>query len=216
MSVLLRQGLRSIIQTSLGNPASGSRLLYPKSDGWYDRTSAGVERKLEYDIVGAGGGAAVTGFAADTYLAGSGTDTKVAGRLQVGTWFHCRFRVVKTAAGVAAPVIIIRAGTLGTTSDAAVCTLTFAAQTGVIDQGEFDIEGNFNAVGASAVVSGSGRLSHGLATTGLNVTATNSFITAVGSSFDSSLVTRVGVSVNGGTSAAWTISNVQSELRNLA
>jgi hypothetical protein len=215
MSVLLRQGLRSIIQTSLGNPSSGARLLYPKSDGWYDRDSAGIEKKLEYDIVGAGGGAAVTGFATDTYLAGSGTDTKIP-RLQVGTWFHCRFRVVKTGAGVAAPVIIIRAGTLGTTSDAAVCTLTFAAQTALADEGEFDIEGNFNAVGATAVVSGSGRLSHRLATTGLNVTATNSFITAVGGSFNSAAVTRVGVSVNAGTSAAWTISNVQSEIRNLA
>src|SRR4051794_20356603 len=79
--------------------------------------------------------AAQTGFATDTYLAGSAVTIPV-GKIQVGTKYRCKFNVVKTAAGVAAPVISIRLGTAGTTADTARATLTYAAQTGVVDEGE--------------------------------------------------------------------------------
>lgn len=51
--LLLRKGLRGFIRTTSAadNPPAGQRLLVPKSDGWYDRTSAGVETKF-----GAAGG----------------------------------------------------------------------------------------------------------------------------------------------------------------
>lgn len=54
MTVALRNGIRALQQAgALATPAAGTRLLYPKSDGWYEKDSAGVEAKL--------GGAAVSG-----------------------------------------------------------------------------------------------------------------------------------------------------------
>lgn len=54
MSLLTRKGIRGLIRTAVtgDNPPSGQRLLYPKTDGWYDRDSAGVETNLNL-----GGGA---------------------------------------------------------------------------------------------------------------------------------------------------------------
>lgn len=47
MSVSVRNALRSLEQASgPASPAAGQRLLYPKSDGWYQKDSAGVETKL--------------------------------------------------------------------------------------------------------------------------------------------------------------------------
>jgi hypothetical protein len=158
---------------------------------------------------------AVTGYAADTYLQGSGF-TITPARLRAGTIYRCRFDVVKTAAGVAAPVLTLRAGTTGSTTDAAAATLTFAAQTGVIDEGEFLVEATFRAVGASAQVQAKGTLFHRLVTTGLNVTATYTKVLNLGSTFSSTAVTRVGLSINGGTSASWTTTEVVSELIGLS
>src|SRR5205809_1120237 len=47
MSRLVDLGLRSLIRVASDNPASGQRLLYPKSDGWYDRDSSGTETKIQ-------------------------------------------------------------------------------------------------------------------------------------------------------------------------
>ena len=159
--------------------------------------------------------AAQSGFAADTYLAGSGV-TVVPARLQAGTLYRCVFQVVKTAAGVAAPVVTIRMGTAGTTADASLVALTFAAQTAVVDEGEFEIKANIRTSGASGVVQGYGKLSHRLVTTGLNVTAVNTFVIGTSAATDISAVTKIGLSVNGGTSAAWTINLVQADVLNLA
>lgn len=47
MSLSLRNGIRSLVQAATpSSPASGFRGLYPRSDGWYDLSSAGVESKL--------------------------------------------------------------------------------------------------------------------------------------------------------------------------
>jgi hypothetical protein len=169
VSLKIANGLRGLIQTTLASPASGTRLLYPKSDGWYDRDSAGVERKLEFDIVAAGSGATQTGFAADTYVTGSNPNTVISGRFQVGTWYYCKMRVVKTGAGVIAPIVTLRVGTAGAIGDTARVTFTFAAQTAVIDEGEIEVLANFSVIGASSVLQGSAKLTHRLVTTGLNV-----------------------------------------------
>lgn len=57
----IAKALKSLLRmvqsnTARQNPDSGERLLYPKSDGWYDRDSAGVETKL------GGGGASAQDF----------------------------------------------------------------------------------------------------------------------------------------------------------
>lgn len=159
--------------------------------------------------------AAQTGFATDTYLAGSGVTVPV-GKIKVGTKYRCKFNVVKTAAGIAAPVITIRMGTLGTTGDAAITTLTYAAQTGAIDEGEIEVVVVFRAVGAAAgVVQAIGNLLHRLVTTGLNVTGTFTSVKNTSASFNSTTPTKIGLSINAGTSAAWTVELVEAEVLNL-
>jgi hypothetical protein len=48
MPILFRTGIRGTEQTLPSTPAAGIRLLYPKSTGWYDLDSAGVERLVTY------------------------------------------------------------------------------------------------------------------------------------------------------------------------
>lgn len=154
----------------------------------------------------------VTGFAADTYLAGSRIAVPVASIVGGQTSFRWAFGISKTAAGVAAPTVIIRYGTAGAIGDTARVTFTFAAQTAVIDRGWMDVIASFRTVGSgtSAILDAEAALWHQLATTGLNTTTQGGQELAVSSSgFDSTPVgSFIGLSVNGGASAAWTITSV--------
>jgi len=51
MPTLFRTGIRAPEQSLPSTPASGFRLLYAKSTGWYDLDSAGVERLVTYSLV---------------------------------------------------------------------------------------------------------------------------------------------------------------------
>lgn len=151
----------------------------------------------------------------DTYLTGSRV-TIPQGKVRVGTKYRCKFNVVKTNAGTVAPVITVRVGTAGTISDTARATLTFAAQTGAVDEGVFEIDCAFRVAGASAIIQAVGRLVHRLITTGLNVTAVNTVVLNTGGSFDvTGANLGIGLSVNPGSPSAWTISLVSAELVNL-
>lgn len=157
------------------------------------------------------------GFAADTYLVGSSCAIP-AGRLQAKAMYRCLFNVTKTAAGVATPIINLRIGTAGTTADASRGVLTFSAQTAVADEGVFDLEATFRTVGAgtAAVVQSLAQLRHRLSVTGLGVGVSEPEVATSGG-FDSTVANLiVGLSVNGGASAAWTVNLVQAELTNLA
>lgn len=158
-------------------------------------------------------------FAADTYLVGSAIAIP-AGFPRVGMTYRLVFDVTKTAAGVAAPVIIVRIGTLGTTGDAARLTFTFNIQTAVVDNGEFSVLATFRTVGsgAAAVLQGLGTLRHNLAVTGLGSVNPAGFqqIPVTSAGFDSTVASSIiGASVNGGASAAWTITLVRAELVSL-
>lgn len=158
------------------------------------------------------------GFAADTYLVGSSCAIP-ASSLQAKTKYHCLFDVAKTGAGTATPIINIRFGTAGSTADTSRGTLTFSAGTAVIDEGTFEIWATFRTVGSgtTAVIQTSGKASHRLVTTGLISVGAIEVKNATSAGFDSTVASSiVGLSVNGGTSAAWTITNVQSDLVNLA
>lgn len=50
MGLLARIGFGSREIATPATPASGSRLLYPKTSGWYEKDSAGVERLLTHAI----------------------------------------------------------------------------------------------------------------------------------------------------------------------
>jgi hypothetical protein len=157
-------------------------------------------------------------FAADTYLVGSNISIP-AGFPRVGTTYRLSFDVTKTGAGTATAILIVRIGTLGTTSDAAILTFTFTAQTAVIDNGSFEVLATFRTVGSgtSAVLQGKATLRHKLAATGLTSTAAGFeelYVTSAG--FNSTPASSIiGASVNGGASAAWTITLVRAELISL-
>lgn len=133
--------------------------------------------------------------------------------------YRCKFSVSKTAAGVVAPVINVRFGTAGSTADSSRATLTFAAQTAVVDTGFIEVFVTFRTVGSgtAAILEAVGTITHTLTATGLSTAATSIAITTTGTGFDSTVANSIlGISVNGGTSAAWTIALVQAELYNLA
>jgi len=156
------------------------------------------------------------GFATDTYLTGSSIAIPN-GSLQAGSRYRCIFNVTKTGAGTATPIINVRIGTAGTTADTSRGTLTHSAQTAVIDEGTFEVFVTFRSVGSgtSAVIQSLSRLSHRLSVTGLGTgVGEPELATSAGfNSTTSGLI--IGLSVNGGTSASWTVNLVQAELNNL-
>lgn len=150
-----------------------------------------------------------------TYLTGSACDIPT-GKIKVGTKYRCKFNIVKTAAGTAAPAFTIKVGTAGTTADTTRVTLTQTAQTAVIDEGVVEIELVFRVAGASAVAQAVSSLGHRLATTGLT-TANHSAIIGTSAAFDvTGAGLKIGVAVDVGASSNWTLSLVSAELVNLA
>lgn len=157
------------------------------------------------------------GFATDTYLTGSNVAIP-AGRIKPGTIYRLKMYMSKTGAGLATPIVQIRMGTAGTIADTSRCTITFAAQTAVIDEGFIEIYATFRSYGSgtATIIQGSGLLNHRLAATGLS-TSNASSITATGAGFDGTTAnTYIGCSLNAGTSAAWTVTMVQAEIQGLA
>jgi hypothetical protein len=185
--------------------------------------SKGASASLIRQYVGAGLSAGSVasvsaGYAADTYLAGSAITVPTAGMWKVATLCNWTFDMTKTAAGTAAPAIIVRMGTLGTTGDAAIATLTWAAGTAAADSGTFSVNVNFRTVGSgtSAVIQAMGQLTHQLTTTGLSNNTTNfSQILATSAGFNSTTQTIIGLSFNGGASFSGTNTLVQAYALNV-
>lgn len=156
------------------------------------------------------------GFASDTYLTGSNVLIPN-GRLKPGTVYRLKMYMSKTGAGIASPIVTVRMGTAGTVADTSRLVITFAAQTAVADEGFIEIYLTFRSYGSgtATVIQGSGLLNHRLAATGLS-TSNASSITATSSGFDGTTAnTYIGCSLNAGSSAAWTVTQVQAELQNL-
>jgi hypothetical protein len=155
----------------------------------------------------------------DTYVTGS-APTIVAGRPQVGSTYRCVMDMTKTAAGTAIATMTLRMGTAGSTADAAICLFTFpSAQTAAVDNARFTVEANFRVVGGSAVVEGVLFIERTNTTTGFLSTAALQFMAPIrvtSGTFDSSAVTRIGISINAGASSAWTTQLVKAEVQNLA
>jgi hypothetical protein len=158
------------------------------------------------------------GYAADTYLAGSGV-TLPAGVNNAGVQVTWVFDMVKTAAGTAAATINVRFGTAGTTADASVCLFTWGAGTAVADTGLFTVTVNFRSAGSgtTAVVAGVASCSHSLAATGLTSTGASGYgqLATVGAGFNSAVANSiVGLSFNGGASFSGTNNLVQTKVSN--
>jgi hypothetical protein len=155
------------------------------------------------------------GFSTDTYLVGSNISIP-SGYPRVGTLYHATFDVSKTNAGTQTPIVTLRIGTLGTTADAAICAFTFGAGTATADVGTFEVLGLFRTVGSgtSAVVQGRAEIRHtATATTGLIPTESQT-LQVTSSGFNSTVASSIiGLSVNGGTSASWTVQLVAADFR---
>jgi hypothetical protein len=186
--------------------------------GWTIYTAQGIAKTAPVSgglMVVNASVAAQAGFAADTYLDGSKLLLPT-GLIRAGTSMYWVFDAVKTAAGTAAVAIIIRFGTAGAIGDVARVTFTFSAQTGVVDRAVFEVWANFRSVGSgtSAVVAGIARLHHQLAVTGFNTVQPAGLQTLAVTSggFDSTPAgTYAGLSVNGGSLDAVTVTVVQAQ-----
>lgn len=154
-----------------------------------------------------------TWAASEAYLAGS-TITIAAGDWKVQGTYHCSFDVTKTStAGTATPIIKVYMGTLGTTSDTVIATLTFPAQTAVADNGTFDVQATFRSVGSgtSAVLQARGSLTHNLSITGLSV-GVSPIALNTSAGFNSTTQTKIGISATFGTSFVGTTQLVSASL----
>lgn len=194
-------------------PASGQVVVYTESTAKVlaTRDDGGNPKTLPFANSST---ANQTGFASDTYLAGSNILVP-SSLLRIGTTYRLSFDMVKTGAGTATPILIIRMGTLGTIGDGARVTFTFAVGTAVIDTGVFDVYAHFRVIGASAVLAGMAQLSHHLAATGLSTTGASGsgIILATSSAFDATTPSLIiGASFNGGTSFSGTNTVVESSL----
>ncbi|MCA3561486.1 MAG: DUF2793 domain-containing protein [Aestuariivirga sp.] len=155
------------------------------------------------------------GFAADTYLAGSAIAIPP-GRLKPGTRYALTFDASKTAAGLVTPVITLRFGSGAAVTDLALAAMSFPAQTAAADDGRFTIEATVRATGAAAAIQVVSSLAHTGASGGLS-NVPGPVRRAGPVSFDSGIANAtIGVSVNAGTGAAWTVALVQARLDNLA
>lgn len=155
------------------------------------------------------------GFAADSYLAGSAIALPVS-RLKPGTRYSLMFDVNKTAAGIAAPVLTLRLGPNGGLGDSALGQMAFPAQSLAADDGRITLEATFRSVGGSAVLQAVAALTHGASVSGLS-TGVSPVRRVTSATFDSTPATAVlGISLNAGSLAAWTVTLVQAQLENLS
>lgn len=184
---------------------AGETLEYIEGVGFFKLTSV-----IQSTLYSASTAAQGAGFATDTYLTGS--YIKFPALPKIGTKYKCRFSVSKTAAGTATPIIQVRYGTAGTTADTSRNSHTFSAGTAATDVGVFEVYAIFRAVGASAVVQSWCSLVS-QPTTGFSSLLKG--VQTTSGTFDSTVASLgAGVSVNGGTSAAWTVQLVSAEIEN--
>lgn len=147
-----------------------------------------------------------------TYLTNSAISTT---NIKAGTVITWNISVTKTAAGTAAPAWTVRFGTNASTADTTILTFTGAAQTAAVDTGMITIQCIFRTVGSgtSAVLVGHYSLVHQLATTGLSTGQGGAFATSAG--FNSTTASAfLGVTVNSGASAVWTVNQVFVKMEN--
>lgn len=197
-----------------GTLLSGQSISYQDGSNW--SLSANGNSILYNQSVSVQG----AGFAADTYVAGSSIlMNNPSVQLKAGSRFYMMMNIVKTAAGTATPIVYLRFGTNGTTGDTALCTFTFTAGTAAIDDGILEVWGTFRTVGSgtNAVLQGLARITHRLSVTGIiGTAATSETEIATSAGFNSTVANSIiGVSVNGGASAVWTVSMVRAEINNI-
>jgi hypothetical protein len=187
-------------QSVPSTPASGKSVI------WVDSTA---KRLMQTDDGGTHRGGTLhknqataqqTGFAADTYLTGSNITIPSFG-MQVGQLYQWIIGIQKTAAGTTAWAVTVRIGTNATTADTSKLVLTqTVAQAATAAGCILQVYVQVRSVSATGVIVGAASPSGGSLAFG-------SGIQAASSTFDNSALggNFVGLSLNGNTSAAYTI-----------
>lgn len=150
------------------------------------------------------------GFAADTYVTGSSLQIPTGGMV-AGMRFVWQIGAAKTAAGTATAVYNVRIGSNQTTADTARLAISgLTAQTGVTDAGVLTIVVVVRSVSATGVIAGA----CGWAASRGGAAGFGGGNHLVSSTFDNSNLAGqfIGLSINGGASAAWTVHHVYAEL----
>lgn len=151
------------------------------------------------------------GFAADTYLTSSDILIPSFG-VQAKTFIRWQISASKTAAGVATPIYSIRIGSARTTADTARLVLTGPAQTAIADVGTLNILLTVRNIGAAGVLQGTAWWDHRgtVVSSTIGVGFANDgtgHVEGTSAGFDNSALSGnyIGLSLNGGASAAWTV-----------
>lgn len=196
-------------------PAAGQMLLWPDSSSsqWMQRNDAG---QIQGDAERAATAAQALA-AADTYVTNSGLQIPSFG-MQAGMTLEWWMLITKTAAGVAAPIYQVRIGAAQTTADTSRLSITGPAQSAVVDACELRIRVTCRSVGVAGVLQGGIKLHHNLAATGFAVTgpAGVAFTDGTSAGFDNTATIAgqfVGLSINAGAAAAWTITQAIARLK---
>lgn len=155
--------------------------------------------------------AAQAGFASDTYVTNSNLLIP-SFALQAKSRVLWMLSASKTAAGVATPIFQVRIGAAGAVGDTSRLTLTGSAQTAAADVGLWFVMLTVRSIGAAGVLQGALSLAHNLAATGFASSAAGA-VEATSAGFDTTATggLNIGLSVNGGASAAWTVTQAQVE-----
>lgn len=191
-------------QTIASTPASGTVVLHPltATKGWVSRDDTGKMLQVPYQRNFSTAQQSIA--TNDTYITGSSITVPAGLALQVGTTFRWHMGITRSGAGTAAPVWVIRIGTLGTTSDAAICTFTSAAaQTNNADNALITIVATLRNVGAAGVLAGHLQMNHNLSATGVANIAGVSLSSVSAGFVTTTAGLIIGVSVNPGASSTW-------------
>lgn len=154
------------------------------------------------------------GFASDTYVTDSGLIIPSFG-LQSRTKLFWRIQAGKTGAGTATPIYQVRIGSNQSVADTSRLTLTGPAQTAVADEAVIDIWVILRNAGAAATLRGVVWVTHNTSSTTGFANVVSPVTTAVSGAFDSTSHVGgqfVGLSINGGASAAWTVRQVMGSM----
>lgn len=194
-------------QTTPTTPASGKVIAYGDSttERWVVLNDTGlVTGTLSRNQSTAAQG---PGFSSDTYVTNSGLRIPSCG-MQVGQTYRWFISVQKTAAGIAQVTYTVRIGANQTTADTARWQQTAViAQTATADGGLIIVTMGVRAVSATV----------GVIAGGVGVCAGGGFgggVDGASANFDNSALAGqyVGLSINAGASASWTIQHVSGEL----
>lgn len=201
-------------------PSSGTGVIYYDSSASLpafknDAGRGGVLYGASFNCSIAAQGA---GFAADTYVTDSDILIPSFG-LQARTNILWMISASKTAASTATPAYAIRIGSARTTADTARLTLTGPAQTAIADIGTLQIMVTVRTVAAAGVIQGTAWWAH--RGTAANTTTSGTgfandstgHVEGTSAGFDNSSLggQYIGLSIAGGASSAWTITQVRVE-----